>query len=71
MFRDHIIITNVQVSEHRYSAGDDSKYCMQRLRPERFSISKGFNSNVNLQPELTGSSMCTVIYTSQRRGSTG
>lgn len=71
MFRDHIIITNVQVSELRCSAGDDSKYCTQRSRLERFSISKGFSSSVNLQPELTGSSVCTVMHTSQRRGSTG
>lgn len=40
MFRVHIIVTNVRVSERRSSAGDDSQYYMHKPCPGSFSISK-------------------------------
>lgn len=63
MFRVHTRVTNVQVSECRSSAGDDSEHSVHMLHSGNFSICKGFNSNVNLQPKFTSSLTYALMYT--------
>lgn len=70
MFRVHTRVTNAQVSECRSSAGDDSKHSVHMLHSGSFSICKGFNSNVNLQPKFTSSLTYALTYTRSQRKDT-